>query len=411
VAPYPIQKSGRVSCDQLENTQGLVMPKLLKKSSEKNSQISLENIIALLPGNIYWLDKNGKFLGCNNNMLRAIGLNSTTEYIGKTYEDLYEKEHIQVIKKTDKKVMDNDMAIVLEEIAITPGKKPTIYLTRKEPLHDSSGKVIGLLGVSTDITKQKRTQEKLLQTKHKLEAMEAISFSIAHELRTPLATLDLATSSIKKLLPPLLSSYEISDKAGISLPEIGKDKITSLKSVLSDMQDEIRASFNFIDMLLMKIKSSVSAKSDEIFSLSQCIKDALNHYPLMEGERDLIDVEISQEFFVKGNALLVRHVFFNLLKNALYYIQSAGKGRISIKTQEDIRFNLVYFTDTGKGIPAKILPNIFKRFYSKTYHGAGVGLTFCKMVMESIGGKITCQSVENEYTQFTLKFPKIKNKK
>ena len=69
--------------------------------------------------------------------------------------------------------------------------------------------------------------------------------------------------------------------------------------------------------------------------------------------------------------------------------------------------NKVFFKDTGKGISAEILPRIFDRFFSKTLHGAGVGLTFCRMVTQSLGGKITCSSIENEYTLFTLFFPNI----
>ncbi|MFP6817049.1 MAG: ATP-binding protein [Pseudomonadales bacterium] len=53
------------------------------------------------------------------------------------------------------------------------------------------------------------------------------------------------------------------------------------------------------------------------------------------------------------------------------------------------------------------MKQIFERFYTTTQtgQGAGIGLSFCNMVMESIGGSISCESVQGEYTRFTLNFP------
>jgi signal transduction histidine kinase len=64
-------------------------------------------------------------------------------------------------------------------------------------------------------------------------------------------------------------------------------------------------------------------------------------------------------------------------------------------------------TDTGPGIPASLKHQIFDRFFSTIRYGqgAGIGLSFCKMVMESIGGEIQCESREGEYTTFRLIFP------
>ncbi|MCZ6643270.1 MAG: HAMP domain-containing sensor histidine kinase, partial [Gammaproteobacteria bacterium] len=63
----------------------------------------------------------------------------------------------------------------------------------------------------------------------------------------------------------------------------------------------------------------------------------------------------------------------------------------------------------GPGIPRSRQKEIFDRFYTTTDEGlgTGIGLSFCKMVMESLGGRITCDSVEGEYTTFSLYFPKV----
>jgi signal transduction histidine kinase len=69
----------------------------------------------------------------------------------------------------------------------------------------------------------------------------------------------------------------------------------------------------------------------------------------------------------------------------------------------------VEIVDDGPGIPSAIRRHIFSRFYTTATNGqgAGIGLSFCKMVMESIGGEIQCESREGEYTTFRLIFPPL----
>ena len=101
---------------------------------------------------------------------------------------------------------------------------------------------------------------------------------------------------------------------------------------------------------------------------------------------------------------------FNLLKNAIYYVEKAGKGNITIKLKRGRKLNQLIFTDTGTGISKDIMPHIFEHFFTKTENGVGIGLAFCKMVMQNLDGDMTCESHEGEHTKFTLSFP-VLNKK
>ena len=102
-------------------------------------------------------------------------------------------------------------------------------------------------------------------------------------------------------------------------------------------------------------------------------------------------------------------MLFNLLKNAIYYVKAANKGNmkgvIQIWLESDGKYNVLHFKDVGKGMPEATLHHVFDPFFTKTDHGAGIGLTFCKSVMESYGGKIGCASKEGEFTEFVLSFP------
>ena len=69
--------------------------------------------------------------------------------------------------------------------------------------------------------------------------------------------------------------------------------------------------------------------------------------------------------------------------------------------------NKLHIKDTAKGIKQEDLPHIFDNLYSKRKGGTGVGLAHCKMVMQSYGGSISCDSVYGVYTTFTLTFPRL----
>jgi len=101
------------------------------------------------------------------------------------------------------------------------------------------------------------------------------------------------------------------------------------------------------------------------------------------------------------------HILFNLIKNAVYYAQSNPRGAVKVFTGFYRGRPAIVVTDTGRGIPDAIRSKIFDRFFTTTEagQGAGIGLSFCKMVMEGIGGEIVCDSREGEYTTFRLLFP------
>ena len=86
-----------------------------------------------------------------------------------------------------------------------------------------------------------------------------------------------------------------------------------------------------------------------------------------------------------------------------------GQGKITIWLESDSKKNKLHFKDNGSGISPKIIRFIFNRFFSKTTHGTGIGLTFCKLVMQEFGGNITCYSEEGKFTQFILDFPHIES--
>lgn len=261
---------------------------------------------------------------------------------------------------------------------------------------------LSLLGIGTFINyNRQRIQQEKVDNLHSLGA------SIAHELRTPLASLNVAIDTLNTVLPTFFDAYQQAEKARLPIKPIKSNHFKLLENKLDNMKKETRGSLTFIDMLLLNLNPKTDKSRVESFSATKAINDALRRYPFVGDERHLVKwhEDIKEDFLIQGEPILVTHVFFNLLKNAIYYVQKAGKGDIQISIKRAPAYNIIYVKDTGTGIPRAILPHIFERFFSKTYHGAGVGLTFCRWVMNDLGGEITCESVEGDYTLFVLRFP------
>ena len=159
-------------------------------------------------------------------------------------------------------------------------------------------------------------------------------------------------------------------------------------------------------MLLQKLKSDEGKfnKSEQL-SILACISEAVDQYP-DKGEI-IIDINKTVDFQFLGERQAFIHVIWNLMKNAIFYIHEAGKGKIEIWTETGSDWNVLHFKDTGTGMKSDQLKHIFEGFYSETRHGTGIGLPYCKLVMKHFDGDIECEAKEGQYTHFVMKFPAV----
>lgn len=240
-------------------------------------------------------------------------------------------------------------------------------------------------------------------------AMLATAGSIAHELRTPLLGIRAGAAGLANYLPTLIDAYQAARASGLPVAPIRSAHLDSLKGVIERIDGEARHSNTIIDMLLLSARPVSDATRDlKPVSIGACVEAALKRYPFTEAERAQVSWERDGDFSFRGAELLMVHVLFNLIKNALRHIAGAGKGEISIRI-ETVSGHRLLVRDSADGIPPEVLPHIFERFYSSAGDdgvlGAGIGLAFCRDVMESFGGTITCRSRHGEFSEFELSFP------
>lgn len=145
-------------------------------------------------------------------------------------------------------------------------------------------------------------------------------------------------------------------------------------------------------------------------NLKSLCQDIYNNFLGITQEKKL---NFSFEFYRKDQYIIIGdyhslyQVVINLIHNAIKFTPEGG--RIFLTLKKDLKFTYLEVRDTGMGIPAEDLPNIFERFYRvdrsrEQIEGSGIGLTIVKRIMDSQGGTILVTSAENRGTTFTLKF-------
>lgn len=251
--------------------------------------------------------------------------------------------------------------------------------------------------------------KKELLNRERLDAMFAVSRNVAHELRTPLLGIRSGVGGLRRYLPRLLQGYALAREHGLAVEPIRQTHLVSLEDVLDRMQRETSYSNAMIDMLLVNAgRHSLDPAEFQPTSMAECVSEALQRYPFRT-DRERAGVRRLQgpDFHFQGIQLLAVHVIFNLLRNALHAVAEKGEGEVTIWTERDGEAGQLHVRDTGSGIAPSVLPHIYERFYSSrgAEQGAGIGLSFCKMVTESFGGSIDCRTEHGRFTEFVLSFP------
>lgn len=374
-----------------------------------------ENIISCMPGNVYWLNKDSRTVGCNQNVLKMLGLKNQSEFYGLNFEQQailghWTNKQAESFKRDTEEVIRTGIEkLNVEEPPVPDSDGRNIYfLTSRIPLFNRRYDVIGVVGISIDITEHKHIQEALKKAEGKIDGMTLVSASIAHELRTPLAGVKSAVFGLENLLPHLIQGYQLAVDKRLIKPAITSDQLEILREMAAKIDKKVDQCNIIIDMLLTNLAQRQVGSADfEPCSIKECVNQALEKYNFTSGQRELIHVDIQNDFRFNGKETLIIHILFNLLKNSLYFIQKAGKGDIQIWAElGENGENYLHFKDTGQGIPQKNLPHIFDQFFTEdTNHGTGIGLAFSKMVMEAHHGDITCHSEYGQYAEFILNFP------
>lgn len=258
-----------------------------------------------------------------------------------------------------------------------------------------------------DTMRKQQSRKEAVYTE-KMSLLANLSANIAHEMRTPLSGVRSSISGVESYLPELMRGYhEISELNPQSYPPIRAEHLEMLKRTPKRIKTMVDQANTVIDLLLVNLRDrKLDAASFSVCSISDCINEALETYPFKRGERERIKIDLHQEFTFLGIQSLMVYVLFNLLKNALYSIEAACKGEVSITLESENGTNRLVFADTGLGIKTEDLPKIFEGFFTTKGDGTGAGLAFCRRTLKSFGGNVSAESEVGIYAKIILELPK-----
>ncbi len=239
-----------------------------------------------------------------------------------------------------------------------------------------------------------RLSEASLEQAARLEGeryREALLSSISHDLRTPLATIMGAVTSLRQL----------GDKM---TPESRVDLLQSIEEEGSRMS---RFVGNLLDMTRIEA-GTLKPKSDWV-DVSDVVQSAVERARKYFPGR-LIETGIAPDLpLVEGDSVLLGQVLFNLLDNAVKY---GGDEPVNVYARRDGADVLISVTDLGKGIPPAEIDRIFEKFYRRgkpdgRSPGTGLGLSIARGFVEAMGGKIHAESpaLKKKGTRIVIRFP------
>ena len=215
---------------------------------------------------------------------------------------------------------------------------------------------------------------------------------VSHEMRSPLVVIRQYIESLKAI------AGDRFDKDVSDIIERCRKRIQSLEELIEHWLD------------LSRIENGTFAQKKEPLRLSDVISRSVEEMMPICNERGIaLEVNVPENLFqIVGDEEGLLRVFINIIGNATKYTPEGGKIAVSARNGE--YYVTVDISDTGSGIPQDKLPFIFEPFFraggkEERHRGSGLGLTFCKRIMDSHGGEIDATSKEGEGTTFILRFP------
>ncbi len=325
-----------------------------------------ENILQSVPSGVISFDEEMKITKVNQAAERILEVKS---------ELIAGRHHSEVLKKPVTDFLSDRKVIERGEITYTTpsGKRIWLGLTLS-PLKDQKGSTIGQILVFTDLTHLKAIESQM-ELRDKLVSLGEISAGIAHELRNPMGVIAGYTKLLSKKADAVLQP---------PVEAISKE-IAVMDRIISDF--------------LSFAKPAELSVSDT--DLKAVIKSCVTS---VTAERNDITLDLSAEGWpsIKGDEVLLRQAFINLVQNAVEAMPQGGT--LTIRAGVAQKFLDISMSDTGHGISEDVRNKIFLPFFTTKEKGTGLGLAIVHKIVISHGGSISVES-SNKGTTFRIRLP------
>ena len=405
-----IQSSGRDELKILEESFNSMIKNLNQSIVErehaeeelKKSHVLLNSILKEVPDPIFLKDLEGRYLLANEATLKAMG-KSKAEVIGKNDSQLFPERSADVLNKVDQQVLESGEANMVEE-RVETAYGDTIWLANKSPFRDENNNIIGLVGVSKNITELKKSQEEKLKLEaelrqaHKMEAIGTLAGGVAHDFNN--------------ILGAILGYAEL---AMYEMP-------TSAYNARNHIDEIIKAGDRAKELVQHILSFSRKEAKDRIpIQLNLVVQEALKllraTIPTTVDIRQNIDPRCGN---ILAEPTQIHQVVMNLCTNAAQAMEENG-GILEVEmipfqvedslaaklTLEPGKYIRLSVKDSGMGVDPKNLDRIFDPYFTtkRVGKGSGMGLAVVSGIIKSHEGLISVESKLGEGTTFQMYFP------
>ncbi|MFH1198888.1 MAG: ATP-binding protein [Candidatus Omnitrophota bacterium] len=357
------------------------------------------------PDVIYFKDKKAKIVMVNDAHARGLGLRPE-QVVGKTDFDFFPKARAEVMLKDDMQVIRTGKPIIDKvERATRPDGVDNYVSTTKIPRFDEHGKIIGLVGITRDITRRMQLEhlkddkarlEKKIGALEEMNKMKSEFISVvSHELRTPLAIMQEAVSIIFDGAAGPVNDQQ-KDFLGKTL-----NNAQRLNNLIEELLDMSR-----IESGRLKLHFSLVNINDLLMDSAPFFKKTAQDKGItLEYKLPLQEVNMFLDAERSGQ------IISNLINNAIKFTEPGGRITIELIVLEDkIRVAVI---DTGMGIARQDLVKIFDKFVQVSNaegaerKGVGLGLAIARELAEKHGGEIWAESKLGVGSKFYFTLPRF----
>ena len=372
---------------ELESKNTELEKNLFEKEEVKNY---LNDILESLTNGVIVVNRVGRITTFNQTAGTLTGLKPQS-CLAKTLREVFPFDLFEnMVTRLEK----NRGETISRDQDITTQDKKIIHIrVSASPVLDNHGGQIGTVLILQDRTDLRRLEE-LAHRNQRLREMGEMAAGIAHEIRNPLASIELFASLLNKDL------------------EGDPEKADLVQHIRAGVQNMDR----IISTLLLFAKSSQPSRQlcDINLLLSQ-LMDGLDDIKVPENIKVVRDFG-KEEILANGDRELLRQVFPNLIRNAIQAMPEGGE--LHIQTSKALipvaendegmgarKFIAVTITDTGGGISAGDLSKIFNPFFTTKDKGTGLGLAISHNIIKAHQGTIEAVCKEGKSTSFKVKIP------
>lgn len=358
-----------------------------KLEAEKLDLEMFHFLLEHTPDQIYFKDRQGRFIRASRAVAEHLGATSPNDLIGKTDFDLLSPETAFAAAEDERMVMESGEPMIGKiEKEIFPDGKITWDFTTKLPLKNSSGELMGICGINKDFTSMKDMEDKLAAAKRDAEeanqAKSRFLADMSHEIRTPLNSVIGFANILLKNRHGNLTAEDISFLDRIA--KNGKHLLALINHILDLAKVEARK----VELEITEVE------------LDKLVKEVIAQLEGQIHERDvrLISDLPASMTTIKTDGTRLKQIIINLVANALKFTDHGSVTvavAVASETQEPVRVDII---DTGIGIPKDKIDKVFQAFQQqdatteRKYGGTGLGLTITRSLCELMGYRIQVDS-------------------